>query len=163
MLIVDDLPALQRALRERAEALDISRERIDELAGITKGYAAKLLCAPPMRFLGVNYMFPMLGALGLSLALVEGDQRYAKRADRRKPGGQRGTDWRDTRYLAVARDYGLQGARKALKNMSAEQISAQRSNAAKARWTKWRAAHEILQTRPDLMQPLVLAPQKPVR
>lgn len=156
MIPVRDLSELQRALRERAEVLDISREALDEIAGITKGYAAKLLSEPPVKFLGVGSMFPMLGALGYDLVLIEGDQRFQKRAARRKPGGPRGTKWRSPRYLAVAADYGRRGARKALSQMTPEEISAQRSKASKARWRKYRKAMRELRKRPDLMREVEL-------
>src|SRR5262249_38293253 len=93
-VVVDDLGAAQRALRERAELMDLSREAIDELAGLPKGYTAKVLCEPPVRTLGPVSMFPLAGALGYAIAFVEDEQRKARisKVSKRKPGGPRGTE-----------------------------------------------------------------------
>ena len=44
---VHDLSELHRALRERSEALNLSRNGLDALAGLETGYSAKVLAQNP--------------------------------------------------------------------------------------------------------------------
>lgn len=73
---------LQAIMRARADALGISRETIDEIAGVPRGYAAKTLAEVPMRKLGPDTLGPMLGALGLKLVVAEDAAATAKYAAR---------------------------------------------------------------------------------
>jgi hypothetical protein len=139
--LLTDWPDLYRALRRRVEELDISRESIDHISGLPSGYAAKLLCEPPVRHLGRVSLFPLLGALGLAIQLVENEQ-YAVKIQQYTPRGHtgpRGLDWRAARYFAVAREFGRQGALKMMANQTPEQLRAQRSKAGKSRQKQLRA------------------------
>jgi hypothetical protein len=85
----DDLKAI---LRARAEALDVSRETIDELAGFSPGYAGRLLGPGADRRLGPATLAAMLGALGIKLIAVEDPEalaKYTARAKRRVAGKSR--------------------------------------------------------------------------
>ena len=62
---------LQRALRERADALNVSRLTIDDASGLQSGYSAKLLAVRPSKRLGPATLPLLLGALGLKLLVVE--------------------------------------------------------------------------------------------
>jgi hypothetical protein len=120
---------LHRALRARAEALQIARDRLDEIAGIASGYSAKLLSDPAAKNLGPISAFPMIGALGLAVALVEDPSAMVRvnRAPKRNEHHVRngGAHWRNTR--AAALDYltkcARQGGIARAKALTAEQRS----------------------------------------
>lgn len=150
-VVMRDPTEMHRALRERAEQLDISREAIDEMAGLPKGYAAKLLCEPPVKQVGPVSLFPLAGALGLAVAFIEDEQRKARisRATKRKPGGPRGTDWRSTRALEVIRKWGYDGGKKRFANMSPEEIKAHQSRAGKASARKAKQRRKLSAVEPQ--------------
>lgn len=95
--VVTDYDGLVAACRARADALNISRDTIDEVAGLPKGYASKALMAMPFdgksasggrlsaRNLGRITLGPMLGALGVALVMVEDPEALARTARRRDP------------------------------------------------------------------------------
>jgi hypothetical protein len=68
---------LHRALRTRAEELQLSRESIDAISGIPPGYAAKLLAPRPIKKLGGLSMPLVLPALGVKLVLMVDDEKTA--------------------------------------------------------------------------------------
>jgi hypothetical protein len=74
-----------RGLRERADQLQISRESIDDLSGLSDGYAAKLLSLPPVKVIGFMSMAPLFEALGLRLVLIEDTEHTAKTLAKRTP------------------------------------------------------------------------------
>jgi len=77
---------LQAVLRAVAELRRLSREQIDELAGLPRGYASKVLAELPSRSLGPDTLGPMVGALGVQLLVVDDPDalaRYTERADKR--------------------------------------------------------------------------------
>lgn len=77
---------LQAVLRSVAERRQISREAIDELAGLTKGYTGKLLAEVPTKKLGIEGIGALLGALGVKLIAVDDPvalERFTKRAAKR--------------------------------------------------------------------------------
>lgn len=159
LAIVRDPVELHRLLRARAEALDISREAIDELAGLPKGYAAKLLCEPPVKHLGPISFFPLAGALGFAIALVEDERRQGiiKRATKRKPGCPSDKNWRNKKALVLVQEWGRQGAQKMLSNRTNEELRELRSKAAKKRWRKHRRMLREMRRRTDLMRQVQLA------
>jgi len=86
--VITDFDALHEAFRERVEDLEITRLALDEAGGFTPGYAAKLLCVPPMKRIGQDSLPKMLKATGMALVLVVDDERFApvkaKMAKRKK-------------------------------------------------------------------------------
>lgn len=62
---------LHRALRERADEINIPRTAIDELTGLADGYAGKVLGQGKTKKLGALSFSAMLEVLGLKLLLVE--------------------------------------------------------------------------------------------
>lgn len=134
---------VQRILRTRAEEVNYSREVLDELAGLTPGHSAKLLCDPPIKELGPKSMWELMGALGLLMAVIEnpnGLPALAHRKPRRidkyvRRGRQHG---KTARALAHAAEWGRQGAIKRRSKMTDEAFVKHQSKAAKARWRKWR-------------------------
>ena len=75
---VRDLSELHRALRQRSEALNLSRNGLDALAGLETGYSAKVLAQRPARCLGPVSLPALLGALGCKLLLVVDDRAMAR-------------------------------------------------------------------------------------
>ena len=71
--IVTDMEALQEAFRDRVEDLDISRIELDALADLTPGYSSKLLCDPPMKYVGKHTLPKLLKGTKLRIALIEDD------------------------------------------------------------------------------------------
>src|SRR4051794_38656581 len=71
LAIVRDYKELIAAIRARRDALDITHETIDAVAGLQAGYTSKLLVDPPMKCAGRVSLGAMLGALGLMLLVVE--------------------------------------------------------------------------------------------
>jgi hypothetical protein len=71
---VCDYDELQRALRDRADELNLSRQEIDRLARLPPGYASKLLAPQPIKKLGNSSLPFLLSALGVHLQLVEDGQ-----------------------------------------------------------------------------------------
>src|SRR5260221_2117914 len=69
--VVKNYDELHLALRARAEELDVSREILDELSGLPAGYVGKLLAPAKYKTLGMTSLVPLLGALGLQIALIE--------------------------------------------------------------------------------------------
>lgn len=78
LAIVTDYPGLHAALRARAEQLGVSRETLDDLAGLTNGHTAKLLSPQPFKVLGPMSMGALLGALGLKLVVIEDAEQIAR-------------------------------------------------------------------------------------
>jgi hypothetical protein len=79
---------LVSALRERADALDISRDVIDEVAGLPDHYSSKILSLGNIKRIGIRSLWPLLGALGLKLLVVEDPaavERLRSRYVRRNP------------------------------------------------------------------------------
>lgn len=72
-------------LRERADQLQISRQSIDDLSGLSDGYAAKLLAIPPVKVIGFMSMEPLFSTLGVRLMLVEDTAATARTVERRAP------------------------------------------------------------------------------
>lgn len=75
--VCTDMEALHDAFRDRVEDLNISRETLDELGGFTARYSAKLLCDPPMKWIGRETLPKMLKATGMAIVLVLDDDRFA--------------------------------------------------------------------------------------
>lgn len=73
------------ALRARSLELNATREAIDEVAGLQKGYTAKVLAPAAPKGLGRISMGPLLGALGVVLVMVEDAE---SRAVKRVGGGK---------------------------------------------------------------------------
>lgn len=80
-----DLNEMHRAFRDRAQQLNITRDTIDQIAGLTSGHASKLLAPEPLKHYGLRSFGPMLGALGLKLLVVEDPEALARVIARMEP------------------------------------------------------------------------------
>jgi hypothetical protein len=85
MRLCSDYVDVINALRDRTDELQLSREAIDSIAGLSDGYAAKLLSGSPSKVLGPISMGPTLETLGLRLMLVEDTAATARTIARRTP------------------------------------------------------------------------------
>lgn len=78
---IRSMPELVQALRDRRDALNISHETIDSIAGLQSGYTSKLLAPKPIKNLGPMSFGSLLGALGLAVVVVE-DQTMCERVSK---------------------------------------------------------------------------------
>ena len=88
--VVHDYAGLVSALRERAEALNISNMTIDLTSGLQSGYTGKVLSLRPKRQLGRLSLGLMLSTLGVQLVMVEDPEQLARmrpRLVKRKKNG----------------------------------------------------------------------------
>jgi hypothetical protein len=69
---------LHQALRDRANQLNIARETIDDIAGLTRGHSSKLLAPQQIKRFGPLSRWLLLQALGLKLVLVEDTEALAQ-------------------------------------------------------------------------------------
>jgi hypothetical protein len=86
-VVVKSYDDLHHALRARAETLDLSRETIDAISGVSQGYSSRLLSDPPTKRLSFDLVGIFLSALGLRLQLVEDPdafERFTRRAAKRQ-------------------------------------------------------------------------------
>lgn len=83
--IIRNYDDLHAALRARVEHLNISRTTLDELAGLTPYYSAKLLSPKQLKRIGAISLGPLLGALGLALVVVEDDEQMKRMRARYVP------------------------------------------------------------------------------
>lgn len=150
MIVVRDPLELVQAFRARADLLDLPRELIDDLAGLARGHSSKLLATPPIKGIGPITMFPLAGALGFSIALIEDERRMVRinaiprSGYKRRPFAQ---EWRNAKALGMMREmlvtYGKIGMRQRRKLMTDKEYSEHQSQAAKARWRKWRRERRL--------------------
>jgi hypothetical protein len=77
-----DYDGMLNILRARVEELQINGERLDEFAGLPRGYLSKLIGVKPIRKIHMLSMGPLFGALGIYCVIYEDDvttQRLQKR------------------------------------------------------------------------------------
>ena len=88
--VVSNYAELVSALRERAEALNISNMTIDLTSGLQSGYTSKVLSLRPKRTLGRLSLGLMLSTLGLRLIVVEDKEQLARVRGRLEPRKKNG-------------------------------------------------------------------------
>jgi hypothetical protein len=74
----DAYPGMIAALRARIAELDVSGERLDELAGLPRGYFQKLVGTRPKKRLGMQSLGDVFGALAIKAVLVEDEAALAR-------------------------------------------------------------------------------------
>jgi len=77
---IRNLNRLLAVLRDRREELDVSFERLDDLAGLPARYSAKLLAPRPLKNLGPMSLAALLGALALGIVEIKIDEDAAQAA-----------------------------------------------------------------------------------
>jgi hypothetical protein len=142
---------LIEALRARKDALGISNNELDAIAGTPAGYAGKIFGAARVRALGPQSFEYFLGALGLRFQLVEDAEATARIRARLENGprlmkgvhqnGRRNRTLKDSlRRMAIryGRKGGKASAEKRMK-LTKKQRSEQQRKAALNGWKKRRA------------------------
>ena len=72
-LEVVDYDSLLRLLRARADELQISRETLNDIAGLASGHAGKILGMKQIRRIGMLSLGPLLDALALKLIPIQNE------------------------------------------------------------------------------------------
>lgn len=139
--IASDYADLHRILRERADALNVSRMSIDEVAGLPVGYSAKLLQPIPEKALGAMSLNALLGALGLELVVCESPKvwgRVAARYLNRKENNVRATASSKPRNISeiMGLDYVRRALARPLIECDRESFIENRRKGGFARWRK---------------------------
>lgn len=131
------------AFRARADALDVSRIALDEIAGLPERYVQKLLAMHPHKVLGPNSWGPLLGATGMAIIFVEDTDALAQIQGRLQPRDNKSrrvlTDASRAPQVSLITPLtarGMVAARNA--KLTPEQRSAIAKKAIRARWKKWR-------------------------
>ena len=78
----DAYPGLLAALRARIAELNVAGERLDELAGLPRGYFQKLIGTRPKKRLGMQSLGDVFGALAIKAVLVEDEAALARITNR---------------------------------------------------------------------------------
>jgi hypothetical protein len=90
--MIHSMEELLAALRKRRDELELTHERLDDIAGWPSGYAGKLLAPEPIKNLGFMSFGIALDAMGIALVVVENpeqiklvEKRWVKRLRPRNP------------------------------------------------------------------------------
>jgi hypothetical protein len=139
---VESYAAVHELLRARADELGLSREVIDELAGLQSGYAGKVLAPVPIRRASLETLLLMFSALGLRLVVVEDETALERLRDRTQPRSRVGGAslmHSDVVQLKFSRRHfrriGRKGGGNSRKGMGPEEASRLGRRAALARWS----------------------------
>lgn len=73
--MIRSMEELLAALRARRDELQITHERLDDVAGWPSGYAGKLLAPEPIKNLGWMSLGLALDSLGIALVVVENPEQ----------------------------------------------------------------------------------------
>jgi hypothetical protein len=136
---VNDYPGMLAALRARAEELRISRETIDQVAGLPSGYSGKILGIKQVRRLNLISLGPVLGALGIKLVMVEDAaalRDFGGRSNKRHENRVRNNVVNIFRNRSEFSAMGKIGGKNSRKYMDKKTASELGRKAIKARWGK---------------------------
>jgi hypothetical protein len=76
--MIRGMPDLLDALRARREELQLTCERLDDIAGFPGGYSAKLLAKNPIKNLGWLSFGLALDSMGVALVMVENPEQIKR-------------------------------------------------------------------------------------
>jgi hypothetical protein len=136
----NDFAGLHLILRARAEALQLSRHSLDEIAGLPSGLAGKILSPHPKKRFG-NISLPLLlAALGMKLVAEVDEQKTAALQARIRGSTRNESHVRnDVVHIEYSRRHfqrmGKRGGPNSRAYMSPRQASALGKRAAQARWS----------------------------
>jgi len=138
---VTDYAGMLAALRDRADELRLSREAIDQVAGLPSGYSGKILGIGQVRRLNLISLGPVLGALGVKLVMVvdgaalkQFGGRSAKRHENRvRHGVLTQLMMRNRKDFSLMGKVGGANSRRYMTGAAASRLG---RKAAKARWRK---------------------------
>jgi hypothetical protein len=133
-----------QAVRNRVAELGIHGTRFDSLAGWPEGYLSKLICARPVRRIGMTSMGPLLSAMGVKLVMVEdrsGTARLRARLSPRNPSFVRAMPADVCIVLTprMLKRIRRMGGRERMARLTPPQRSELARKAALARWRKARS------------------------
>lgn len=148
--VVRSYADLHQIMRARADALEITRDALDELAGLQTGYSGKVLAPRPMKRIMrreadmvLAVMLPVLGMKLVAVVDEEAVERFKNRRVKRKLPSVLST----TVHLQFSRRElkrrQRNGGKNSRKNMSKQAAKSLARKAAKARWTKAAAADAL--------------------
>jgi len=80
-----DYDGMLNAVRARVEELQVNGERLDEFAGLPRGYLSKLIGVRPIRRIAMTSMGPLFGALGIRCVIIEDPITTQRLKNRIKP------------------------------------------------------------------------------
>jgi hypothetical protein len=138
---VRDYAGIQAYMRARADALNISREMIDELAYLPAGYASKVLATNPSRRIGPNLIGDMLRALGLKLLIVEDAEALVRTISKGSKRSDASEKWAASIRLNKGRITSRRGKKLRAKQLKTQSPADRRriaTTAIRARWAKRR-------------------------
>src|SRR5579859_6276253 len=75
---IRSMAELLDVIRAKRDALNVSHETIDQIAGVPSGYTSKILAPEPIRGVGYKSLGDILGALAIALVPIEDDEQRAK-------------------------------------------------------------------------------------
>src|SRR5579859_2280568 len=75
---IRSMAELLDVIRAKRDALNVSHETIDQIAGVPSGYTSKILSPEPIRGVGYKSLGDILGALAIALVPIEDDEQRAK-------------------------------------------------------------------------------------
>jgi len=76
--MIHSMEELLAALRARRDQLQLTHERVDDIAGLSSGYFGKLMTQPPIKNLGWLSFGLCLDALGVALVMVENPEQIKR-------------------------------------------------------------------------------------
>lgn len=136
---------LHAALRARAEALQVTRLSMEEVAGLPMGYSGKVLSPSQVKLIGKHSLGALLGVLGVMLVLVDDPEafaRFAARVEKRRAhanGAMLTSPRARLSKLSGNSDWGKSMRQHGLLSIGPRQRKRIARTAAKARWAKQRA------------------------
>jgi hypothetical protein len=132
----DAYPGLLAALRARIAELNVAGERLDELAGLPRGYFQKLIGTRPKKRLGMQSLGDVFGALAIKAVLVEDEAALARISSRlvKRKYVVRSRTWHVEFSHQFLRKIGAMGGRQRAANQTPAQRRRSARYAALARW-----------------------------
>lgn len=137
----DDLHAV---LRARVAELGVTREALDEIAGLPRGYTGKILGHGQVKRVGPISLEPLLTALGLKLVAVDDEEaiaRFGPVVEQHRTVRPRNFELGpevERRARELMHERAVSGGRARASKLTPEQRRQQASAAARGRWKRKR-------------------------
>lgn len=144
-----DYEGLLDGLRARIEQLNVAGETLDQISGLARGHAHKLVGVRPVKTLGLKSLGDMLGALGLRIVLEHDQDAFDLVAGRLK----RRADYQIRRALRIMvtaqylRGIGKVGAEAGHAKRTPEQRKSHATRLVNIRWRKYRRDRKLEQSK----------------
>jgi hypothetical protein len=102
--MIRDQHQLVEAIRAAKRERGLSCEQLDELAGLSSGYSAKVLGPSRVKGVGVMSLWCLLGALGKAITVTDDPEAIAKLEDRWIPRREIGGAVQELRRAGILPD-----------------------------------------------------------